>query len=106
MIEPLLLRAVGDRLSSEENPTELKPTQTTEAITWVIVVVLGLLAFRVSWTCNTKRNISFGMKVFYGIFAVLFGSLYLVMYAFMTWGYCCPPVIGPRRSSAAAITPR
>lgn len=57
---------------------------------FVIGMLLSVLAAYVSWSCNTSRGISEPMKVFYAVFAFLFGAIYLFFYAIFVGGYCGP----------------
>jgi hypothetical protein len=101
MIELLLSNALGDLSADESRETRLDQgggeTKTATAdlspTMWAITIFLSLWAAYLSWTCNTKRSIPPVMKVVYAFFAFLFGGLYLFMYTFMTWGYCCPPLV-------------
>jgi len=93
MIELLLSSALGEESieSRLDGGGETKTTITDiSPVAWAISIALSALAAYVSWTCNTKRLIPPVMKVVYAFFAFIFGGLYLLMYFFMTSGYCCP----------------
>lgn len=92
MIELLLLSStLGDasslKLDQEGGNTTISPVEL------IVSTAVSIVAAYLSWTCNTKRSISPAMKTFYAFFAFLFGGLYLVMYFFMTSGYCYTPLL-------------
>lgn len=93
MIELLLLSSTLGDASSLELDQGGDKAKTISQVELIVYIFVSTLAAYLSWTCNTKRFISPVMKTFYAFFAFLFGGLYLVMYAFMTSGYCCPPFL-------------
>lgn len=80
--------------ATDETTTDetMEPKELFSSVGFIAYsVVIGIVAFGFSWSCNTQRNIFWPMKLLYGLFAALFGSLYLISYFFMTAGYCCDP---------------
>ena len=86
MIEILLSSALGNPSTDEDQ--QGGKTQTTNPTMWAFSILLSCMAAYVPWTCNTHRLIPTAMKVVYAFFAFLFGGLYLLMYAVMSWGSC------------------
>ena len=54
----------------------------------VLSLIVSIFAFSLSWNCNTARNLSFFVKLFYGSFAFIFGSLYVLFYLLFNYGTC------------------
>ena len=89
MIELLLLSsALGDL---NEDGSEKKTD--TPPVYYALSLLLSACAAYISWKCNTARHINPAAKILYALVAFLFGGLYIIMYAFMTWGYCLPPAV-------------
>lgn len=59
---------------------------TTKRI--VIGIILGIIAFYLSWECNTVAGYSTIEKACYGLFAFLFGGVYIIMYLIFRAGTC------------------
>ena len=77
----------------KKNDTRSKPVQKTRFITHrrlIISAILGLIAFYLSWECNTKLGYSNIEKACYGVFAFLFGGLYIILYLIFRAGTCGP----------------
>jgi hypothetical protein len=78
----------------------------------IVYQVLGLLvsifAAYLSWQCNTAAGESTPLKVFYAIFAFLFGFIYLIFYALFRAGRCEPKVVyvqGPPPVAVPVVEP-
>ncbi len=54
----------------------------------ILSIIVSVFAFVLSWNCNTARNLPFMIKLFYGSFAFIFGSLYVVFYILFNLGTC------------------
>jgi hypothetical protein len=67
--------------------TEISMTMSTGGIIAIVVGIIAFffscLAFYLSWTSNKKIGIKFGWRVFYAIFAFLFGINYDLNYYFL-----------------------
>lgn len=51
---------------------------------WTILgILIGVYAVYLSWSCNTKQGVTVIPKIIYGVFAWIFGTLYLILYFFM-----------------------
>ena len=73
-------------------PTPAPPAKAgitfTSVISFVIGVVIGLVAIYLSWTCNTAIGHSTLAKVIFAFFAWLFGFMYLLFYVILRWDVC------------------
>ena len=58
------------------------------ALTTIIFLIFAVLAFYLSWTCNTKEGIEVMWKVIYGIFAGLSNIIYVFWYFTLRRSYC------------------
>ena len=54
----------------------------------VMYLLFAVLAFYLSWSCNTKENVEQIMKIVYGIFAALGNVLYVFWYFILRRKYC------------------
>lgn len=79
------------------SPTGSQPLQVVNNFKWfsfggivsfVISILIGLLAVYLSWTCNTAINYHVILKVLFAIFAWFFGLFYIVMYMILRYDTC------------------
>jgi len=63
----------------------------------ILSVALGVIAFVLSWTCNTALDYHVVIKAFFGTFAFLFGFTYIVLYMLLRWDSCTRVMYGARR---------
>ena len=63
----------------------------------ILSVALGVIAFILSWTCNTALDYHVVIKAFFGTFAFLFGFTYIVLYMLLRWDSCTRVMYGARR---------
>lgn len=65
----------------------------------VLSVALGVIAFILSWSCNTALEYNVIIKSVFGTFAFLFGFTYIVLYLLLRWDTCSKIMYGstPRR---------
>ena len=54
----------------------------------ILHILISILAFSLSWDCNTARGMALIPKLFYAIFAFLFGGLYILFYIIFNYGTC------------------
>ena len=54
----------------------------------VIFIIFAILAFYLSWSCNTKEGVDGLMKIVYGIFAGLGNIAYVLWYFILRRKYC------------------
>jgi hypothetical protein len=54
----------------------------------IIAIILGFVAFYLSWQCNTALGYSSVEKACYALFAFLFGGVYIIMYLIFRAGTC------------------
>ena len=73
--------------NSQSPPLSEKDKQIV-MIANIISLLLGGWAVYLSWTCNTLKGVSTGMKVLYAFFAFLFGPFYLLYYLIANRGEC------------------
>jgi hypothetical protein len=57
-------------------------------LTWVISFMISILAFWLSWSCNTAMGYHIALKALFGAGAFFFGLIYLVLYFIMRWDVC------------------
>lgn len=57
-------------------------------LTWIISLALSLIAFYLSWSCNTAMGYSLPLKALFGTGAFFFGLTYIVLYFIMRWDVC------------------
>jgi hypothetical protein len=57
-------------------------------ISFAIGIIIGIVAVYLSWTCNTAMQYNFALKVFFAIFAYLFGLIYIILYIIMRYDTC------------------
>lgn len=69
---------------------ESKSSNNTSWWWSIIFIVLMILAFYLSWSCNTSmyKDIGVVSKVIKAIFAALFAPIYLIIYFFIWQGPC------------------
>jgi hypothetical protein len=80
------------------SPPKEKPEKYTDnwnakidaatVVSIVLSVALGVIAFILSWTCNSALKYHVVIKAFFGTFAFLFGFTYIVLYIFLRWDTC------------------
>lgn len=51
-------------------------------------LMISILAGVLSWNCNTVLGLSVLSKIFYSVFAFMFGTLYLIFYLIFRHGTC------------------
>lgn len=66
-------------------------------LTWTISVMLSVLAFWLSWTCNTALGYHVAIKALFGTGAFFFGLLYIMMYFIMRWDVCSRSILRSKR---------
>ena len=54
--------------------------KTWNIISIILSILIGLFAFYLSWSCNTALGYHIIVKVIFGVFAFLFGLVYLILY--------------------------
>lgn len=57
-------------------------------LTWIISLILSIVAFWLSWTCNTAMGYNLALKALFGAGAFFFGLTYIVLYFIMRWDVC------------------
>jgi hypothetical protein len=57
-------------------------------ICFIITLAIGGFAVYLSWTCNTKGGTQVPEKILWGLFAFIFGFLYLLWYLIARSGRC------------------
>lgn len=63
-------------------------------ISIVLSVALGVIAFILSWSCNTALGHHVVIKSVFGTFAFLFGFTYIVLYLLLRWDTCTKIMYG------------
>jgi hypothetical protein len=51
-------------------------------------ITLGVVAFSLSWNCNTAMGYSTVVKAVFGTLSFLFGMSYILLYFVMRWDTC------------------
>jgi len=54
----------------------------------IISIMIGLYAAYLSYECNSKKNIPEMSKIFFSIFAYIFGFFYLIYYYLFQYDSC------------------
>ena len=54
----------------------------------IISILIGAYAAYLSYTCNSKRDMSLPTKVIWAIISYFFGLVYIVYYTFFRADYC------------------
>lgn len=82
--------AKKDKESFQSGLTDYISPKITAAqvISVILSILLGLLAFYLSWTCNTALGYHIVIRTFFGVFAFLFGLTYILLYILMRWDTC------------------
>lgn len=62
----------------------------------MLSITLGLLAFSLSWNCNTALGYHTALKALFGACAFVFGMTYILLYIVMRWD-TCGRIMGHRR---------
>ena len=61
---------------------------TATIISIFLSLVLGVIAFILSWSCNTALGYHVVVKTVFGTFAFVFGFTYVVLYLLLRWDVC------------------
>lgn len=93
MFAKLVVDAVSPPKEKKEkynNPNQNIKSQidAVSIISIILSVVLGIIAFILSWSCNSALGYHLIMKAFFGTFAFLFGFTYIVLYILLRWDTC------------------
>lgn len=83
------------KLSDNKEDLELETSSNYfckmgDILSFLLYLLISIFAFYLSWECNTQRGLSVFVKLFYGFFAFIFGSLYLLFYIVFINGTCVP----------------
>jgi len=57
-------------------------------MSYIASFLIGVVAFTLSWSCNTALGYHVVVKSVFGVFAFFFGLTYLILYAFLRWDTC------------------
>lgn len=57
-------------------------------VSFVISILIGLLAVYLSWRCNTSMDYNIILKVIFAVFAWIFGLFYIIMYMIFRYDTC------------------
>lgn len=57
-------------------------------VSFVIGVLIGIVAIYLSWSCNTAIEYHIVMKVIFAVFAYLFGFVYILLYMILRYDTC------------------
>ena len=57
-------------------------------LTWTISIMISILAFWLSWSCNTTMGYNLALKAIFGAGAFFFGLIYILLYFIMRWDVC------------------
>lgn len=53
-----------------------------------ISLILGIIAFLLSWSCNTAMGYNTVVKTVFGSVAFVFGFTYIILFLLMRWDVC------------------
>lgn len=51
-------------------------------------IIIGIIAFMLSWSCNTALDYNVVVKTVFGTFAFFFGFSYIILYLLLRWDTC------------------
>ena len=57
-------------------------------LSMIISLILGIIAFTLSWTCNSALGYHVALKAFFGAVSFVFGFSYIVLYLLLRWDTC------------------
>ena len=57
----------------------------------ILSIIIGGYAAYLSYECNSKLNMSQGIKILYAVLAYMFGLVYLVYYFLIRYDTCTKP---------------
>lgn len=103
MLAKLVVDAVSPPSEKKEkyynnNPSTVnKQIDAVSVIGIILSVVLGIIAFVLSWSCNSALGYHVVIKAFFGTFAFLFGFTYIILYILLRWDTCMRLIDGPVR---------
>jgi uncharacterized membrane protein YGL010W len=80
-----LYLSVVEKYEEKENSRNIDPSTI---VTIILSVILGIIAFTLSWSCNTALGYNIIWKAFYGTFAFIFGLTYIILYLLLRWDTC------------------
>ncbi len=67
-------------LARENYNTEEQEEKSNNEIMFLVYLIISVLAFYLSWSCNTIKEEPFVIKLILGIFAAFFNWLYIILY--------------------------
>lgn len=90
-----LAKSRTEKYANSPAPSSIVPTNTKFSIfslggvvSFVVGIVIGVVAVYLSWTCNTALQYGTALKVIFAILAYLFGFLYIILYMIMRYDTC------------------
>ncbi len=80
------------KLSQDKNENENENyfCKMGDILSFLLYLLISMFSLYLSWECNTQRGLSTLVKLFYGFFAFMFGSMYLLFYIIFINGTCVP----------------
>lgn len=66
----------------------MRENRLWSVMSYIASILIGVIAFTLSWSCNTALGYHIVMKIIFGTGAFFFGLTYLVLYAFLRWDTC------------------
>ncbi len=82
-----LYLGIMEKYDNEEK-TSLWVIDPSTIITIILCLILGIIAFVLSWSCNTALGYNIFLKAFYGTVAFVFGFTYIILYLLLRWDTC------------------
>lgn len=74
------------------NETKLKQKfnifSASGLLAFAISILIGGVAFYLSWTCNSALEYNIALKIVFGVFAYIFGLMYILLYIVMRYDTC------------------
>ena len=63
----------------------------------ILSAILGVIAFILSWSCNSALGYHTFVKAVFGTFAFVFGFTYIILYLLLRWDTCNALIVRRRR---------
>lgn len=90
-VSPLALAIdkTGVKEKYENTNNDNTKTENMDPLEIILNLSIFVVAAYLSWTCNTKRDVSTPLKVIYALFAGVFGFVYIIIHMILVGGNCC-----------------
>lgn len=70
------------------NPNKFTIFSLGGIVSFVIGIVIGVVAAYLSWSCNSALQYNIALKIFFALMAYIFGLFYIILYIIMRYDTC------------------